>query len=164
MSTSGAAVRKSERKRQKTSGESAIAHQPETKSQSQATSNSPKASPTARSSQASGVTSEEEIDDVRRLGWGVFTITAYVILKAGYTWLSEEAEVTPDGVPKGMLPPVWKLDFLGFEGKESMGSARLKVKNDREWQDISSEEERDDLLYKPVLLLEQRYYPIRSRI
>ncbi|KAF7185481.1 YEATS domain-containing protein 2 [Pseudocercospora fuligena] len=94
--------------------------------------------------------------EIRRLGWGVFTITAYVILKAGYTWVSEEAEVTPDGVPKGMLPLTWELDFLGFEGKGSMGSVRLKVKNDREWQDISSEEERDDREWQRVMRQYQR--------
>ncbi|PIA89291.1 hypothetical protein CB0940_07460 [Cercospora beticola] len=35
--------------------------------------------------------------EVKRLGWGTFAVTAYVILKAGYTWVSSEAENSPDG-------------------------------------------------------------------
>lgn len=54
---------------------------------------------------------------ISRLGWGYFTITASVILKAGYQWVSDDAQDTPDGAPKGMLPLEWTLDFAGFGGK-----------------------------------------------
>ncbi|RYO73588.1 hypothetical protein DL764_010552 [Monosporascus ibericus] len=81
---------------------------------------------------------------ITRLGWGVFTITASVILKAGYSWVSDDALDSPDGAPKGMLPLEWMLDFEGFDGKGSMGRCRLKVKNDRDWQDVSEEEAEDN--------------------
>lgn len=80
---------------------------------------------------------------ISRLGWGTFTITASVILKAGYSWVSEDAQDTPDGAAKGMLPLEWTLDFDGFGGKGSMGRCRLKVKDDREWDGASAEDERD---------------------
>ncbi|KAI1844004.1 hypothetical protein JX266_009870 [Neoarthrinium moseri] len=81
---------------------------------------------------------------ISRLGWGVFQITASVILKAGYAWVSDDAQDTPDGAPKGMLPLQWMLDFASFDGKGSMGRCRLKVKNDRDWEGVSEEEERDN--------------------
>ena len=65
--------------------------------------------------------------EVSRLGWGVFSVTAHVMLKAGYSWLSEEAERAPDGAEKGMLPLSWVLDFDG-EGRQ--GRCRLKVKSE----------------------------------
>ncbi|KAH8199024.1 hypothetical protein TruAng_006810 [Truncatella angustata] len=80
---------------------------------------------------------------ISRLGWGVFTITASVVLKAGYSWVSDDAQDSPDGAAKGVLPLEWMLDFDGFDGKGSMGRCRLKVKNDRGWEGISDEEERD---------------------
>merc|ERR1711881_767215 len=79
-----------------------------------------------------------------RYCWGYFTIQAYVILKAGYSWVSNEAEDSPDGASKGMLSLEWTLDFNGFGGKGSMGRCRLKVKNDRDWEDISEEGEQDE--------------------
>ncbi|RMY56397.1 hypothetical protein D0865_03671 [Hortaea werneckii] len=81
---------------------------------------------------------------IKRYGWGYFTVQAYVILKAGYSWVSNEAEDSPDGASKGMLPLEWTLDFNGFGGKGSMGRCRLKVKNDRDWEDISEEGEQDE--------------------
>ena len=54
---------------------------------------------------------------ITRLGWGHFTIIASVVLKAGYQWVSDDAEDTPDGAPKGMLSLEWALDFDGFGGK-----------------------------------------------
>lgn len=80
----------------------------------------------------------------------------YIILKAGYSWVSEDAQDSPDGVPKGMLPLEWRLDFDGFGGKGSMGRCRLKVKNDREWQDVSSEEERDNREWQRTVRSYQR--------
>ncbi|KAK5119342.1 hypothetical protein LTR85_007698 [Meristemomyces frigidus] len=80
---------------------------------------------------------------IQRLGWGRFLVQAYVILKAGYSWVSDDAEDSPDGAPKGMLPLEWMLDFAGFGGKGSMGRCRLKVKNDRDWEDVSEEGEQD---------------------
>jgi hypothetical protein len=79
---------------------------------------------------------------ISRLGWGHFTITAQVVLKAGYSWVSEDAEDSPDGAVKGSLPLEWTLDFDGFGGKGSMGRCQLKVKNDREWG-ADAEQERD---------------------
>lgn len=81
--------------------------------------------------------------EIRRRGWGNFTVTAYVILKAGYTWVPPDAEPSPDGAENGMFPLSWVLDFQGFGGKGSMGGLRLKVKNDRDWNDVSDEEEDD---------------------
>jgi hypothetical protein len=65
--------------------------------------------------------------EIRRLGWGFFTITAHVILKAGYSWISEEAERAPDGAEKGMLPLNWTLDFVGGG---SQGRCRLKIRSE----------------------------------
>ncbi|KAF2171284.1 hypothetical protein M409DRAFT_50748 [Zasmidium cellare ATCC 36951] len=96
--------------------------------------------------------------EIRRLGWGVFTLVAYVILKAGYSWVSDDAQDSPDGAPKGMLPLEWTLDFNGFGGKGSMGRCRLKVKNDhREWEDdVSDEEERDNAEWGRVMRAYER--------
>ncbi|ETS76156.1 hypothetical protein PFICI_11543 [Pestalotiopsis fici W106-1] len=80
---------------------------------------------------------------ISRVGWGIFTITASVVLKAGYSWVSDDAQDSPDGAVKGVLPLEWMLDFDGFGGKGSMGRCRLKVKNDRDWDGVSEEEERD---------------------
>jgi hypothetical protein len=80
---------------------------------------------------------------ISRLGWGFFTITASVVLKAGYSWVSEDALDSPDGAVKGSLPLEWTLDFDGFGGKGSMGRCQLKVSNDREWRGADAEEERD---------------------
>ena len=49
--------------------------------------------------------------------------------------MSSDAEDTQDGAPKGMLPLEWTLDFGGFGGTGAMGRCRLKVKNDRGWED-----------------------------
>jgi hypothetical protein len=67
--------------------------------------------------------------DVVRLGWDVFTVTASVVLKAGYSWVSGDAQDSPDGAVNGMLPLEWPLDFDGFGGKGSMGRCRLNVKH-----------------------------------
>ena len=84
--------------------------------------------------------------ELTRTGWGVFAMDAIVVLKAGYSWVSEQAQVAPDGAPKGALPLEWMLDFEGFEGRGSMARLRLKVRNDRDWQAVGSgrEELRDD--------------------
>ena len=65
---------------------------------------------------------------VSRIGWGHFTITTQVVLKAGYSWVSEDAEDSPNGAAKGSLPLEWTLDFDGFGGKGSMGRCQLKVR------------------------------------
>lgn len=75
--------------------------------------------------------------EIRRLGWGYFTITAHVILKAGYSWVSEDAERAPDGAEKGMLPLNWTLDFDG-DGRQ--GRCRLKVRSES-WVDEEDGEE-----------------------
>lgn len=82
--------------------------------------------------------------EVRRLGWGYFTIIASVMLKAGYSWMSEDAEDSPDGAEKGMLALEWLLDFSRFGGKGSMGRLKLKVKNQRAWEDEEAERREDE--------------------
>jgi len=70
--------------------------------------------------------------EVSRLGWGHFVINATVVLKNGWTWVSEDAFDAPeDGARKGALPLEWTLDFEGFEGRGSMGRCRLKVRDER---------------------------------
>jgi len=73
---------------------------------------------------------------VRRVGWGVFTIFANIVLKAGYSWVSPEAEDTSDGAVKGKLPLEWMLDF---QGRGSQGRLRLKVKKEKDGQDAENE-------------------------
>lgn len=79
--------------------------------------------------------------EIRRIGWGYFTIVAYVILKRGYSWVSEDAETAPNGNPKSLLPLEWTLDFSGYGGRGSMGRCRLKIHAERmgrepeEWED-----------------------------
>ncbi|KAJ1327585.1 YEATS family [Microdochium nivale] len=72
--------------------------------------------------------------EVSRLGWGVFVVTADVVLKAGYEWVSDDAvdSSSPDGVGtrKDSLPLEWRLDFEGFGGKGSMARCRLKVRRE----------------------------------
>ncbi|TKA74242.1 hypothetical protein B0A55_05695 [Friedmanniomyces simplex] len=82
--------------------------------------------------------------EIRRLGWGYFTITAAVILRAGYSWVSSDAEPSLEGVQNGMLRLEWGLDFARFGGKGAMGRCRLKVRSDREWvetRDLEDERE-----------------------
>jgi len=70
--------------------------------------------------------------EIRRVGWGQFTIVAHVVLKTGYSWISNDAIEAPDGAEKGFLPLEWGLDFSGYGGRGSMGVCRLKVRSDRE--------------------------------
>jgi len=67
--------------------------------------------------------------EIRRLGWGYFTIVAHVILKAGYSWMSGEAEDAPDGGENGMLPLQWTLDF---SGRGAQGRCKVKIKRQKE--------------------------------
>ncbi|KAH7027475.1 uncharacterized protein B0I36DRAFT_327166 [Microdochium trichocladiopsis] len=67
---------------------------------------------------------------ITRLGWGVFQVTADVVLKAGYEWVSDDARDTVDGARRGVLPLEWMLDFEGFGGKGSMARCRLKVRRE----------------------------------
>ncbi len=73
---------------------------------------------------------------IRRVGWGTFTIFANVVLKVGYSWVSPEAEDTSDGAVKGKLPLEWMLDF---RGRGSQGRLRLKVKKEKDGQDVENE-------------------------
>lgn len=57
---------------------------------------------------------------VRRLGWGYFTLEAEVILKAPYTWITGNSGRRQRG-----LELTWTLDFTG-DGRQ--GRVRAKVK------------------------------------
>jgi len=94
--------------------------------------------------------------EITRLGWGYFKVTAGVILKAGYSWVSSDAEDSPDGAPNGMLRLEWMLDFSSFGGTGAMGRCRLKVKNDRDWKDVSDEEEKDKAEFNRMVKQYQR--------
>jgi hypothetical protein len=78
--------------------------------------------------------------EIHRLGWGYFTIYASIILKAGYSWMTSEAEDAPDGGRKGKLPLEWTLDF---DGRGSQGRCRLKVKKEREGQEMQDAAQRE---------------------
>jgi hypothetical protein len=81
--------------------------------------------------------------EVERKGWGYFVVTAYVVLKRGWSWISEDAvevEFRGDGV-KAKLPLDWTLDFTGHEGKGSMGRCRLKVRKEGEVEKKQREED-----------------------
>ncbi|EXJ90131.1 hypothetical protein A1O3_03200 [Capronia epimyces CBS 606.96] len=80
--------------------------------------------------------------EIRRLGWGYFTIFANVILKAGYSWVSVEAGDTPDGGRKGQLPLEWTLDF---NRGGSQGRLRLKVKKEKEGQEAEDAAQREEV-------------------
>lgn len=70
--------------------------------------------------------------EITRLGWGFFTIVVHIILKAGYSWDSAEAEDAPDGGEKGMLPLEW---MLNFSGGGAQGRCRVKVRRQKENMD-----------------------------
>lgn len=72
--------------------------------------------------------------EIRRLGWGYFTITADVILKEGYSWICSEAEDTPNGRYRGMLSLDWTLDF---DGQGSQGRCRLKVRRENSCDNVN---------------------------
>ena len=79
--------------------------------------------------------------EIRRIGWGYFTISVSCILKAGYSWVSAEAEDAPDGGKKGKLPLEWTLDF---NGQGSQGRCRLKVRKEKgDGQDREEEAQRE---------------------
>lgn len=94
--------------------------------------------------------------EIKRLGWGFFTIVAYVILKAGYSWVSEDAENSPDGAEKGMLGLEWVLDFDRYGGRGSMGRLKLKVKNQRDWAGVDEEEEENERVWSGMIRQYQR--------
>jgi hypothetical protein len=88
--------------------------------------------------------------EVRRLGWGTFTIYANLVLKAGYSWVSSEAEDTSDGGVNGKLPLEWPLDFNGCG---SQGRLRLKVKREKYNQEAEDEAQGQEV---PRMWLRQR--------
>lgn len=81
--------------------------------------------------------------EIHRLGWGTFTIYANIILKAGYRWMSSDAEDTADGQVQGKLPLEWHLDF---NGRGSQGRWRLKVKKEKEGQEVEDAAQREHVL------------------
>ncbi|ETN46564.1 uncharacterized protein HMPREF1541_00749 [Cyphellophora europaea CBS 101466] len=84
--------------------------------------------------------------EIHRLGWGFFTIYANVILKAGYRWMSSEAEDTADGQRQGKLPLEWTLDFNSNAGRGSQGRWRLKVKKEKQGQEVEDAVQRESVL------------------
>lgn len=58
--------------------------------------------------------------EVRRLGWGWFTIQAEIVLKEPYQWVVDNAGTRQSG-----LELTWTLDF---EGRGRQGRVRAKVK------------------------------------
>lgn len=89
--------------------------------------------------------------EVRRLGWGYFTIVASIMLKAGYSWMSEDAEDSPDGAEKNMLSLDWLLDFARYGGKGSMGRLKLKVRNQRAWEAEAGERREDERTWERLV-------------
>ncbi|THV76155.1 hypothetical protein D6D29_08544 [Aureobasidium pullulans] len=81
--------------------------------------------------------------EIRRKGWGYFTITVSVDLKKGWSWVSEDAEEVPfrGDDAKARLLLDWTLDFAGHEGKGSMGRCRLKVRKEGDGERREREEE-----------------------
>lgn len=81
--------------------------------------------------------------EISRKGWGYFTITAYVVLKQGWSWISDDAEAVPfrRDSARARLPLDWTLDFGGFGGEGSMGRCRLKVRREGEAERRVREEE-----------------------
>jgi len=71
--------------------------------------------------------------EIRRLGWGFFTIYANVVLKPGYSWVSVEAEDTPDGGKKSKLSLEWTLDF---SGRGSQVRCRMRVRKETKSPDV----------------------------
>ena len=74
------------------------------------------------------------------MGWGYFTIATHVILKAGYGWVSSDAEDAPDGGKNGRLNLEWMLDF---NDQGSQGRCRLKVRKEKEGQEEEDAAQRD---------------------
>lgn len=79
-----------------------------------------------------GSEEEEEEFQVTRLGWGVFEVTADVVLKAGYEWVGggDAVRDTPDGARNGVLGLEWMLDFDRFAGRGSMKRIRCRVRRE----------------------------------
>jgi hypothetical protein len=55
-----------------------------------------------------------------------------------------------------MLQMEWTLDFGSFNGTGSMRRCRLKVKNDRDWVNISDEEAEEEAEWSRVVRQYQR--------
>ena len=77
------------------------------------------------------------------MGLGSFTIVVLVILKLGYTWVSEDAVASPDGYEKNMLPIDWTLDF---HGEGSQGRLRMKVKKEPCMHSCCADADRDSVV------------------
>jgi YEATS family/zinc finger of C3HC4-type, RING len=65
--------------------------------------------------------------EITRLGWGTFQITAQIVLRHEYQWMSSDAE-TLLGSNQSLLPIEW---MLSFDGEGEQGKARLKVRIER---------------------------------
>lgn len=62
--------------------------------------------------------------EVRRLGWGYFTLEAEIVLQQGYSWVTDNTDARQAG-----LELTWSLDFRG-EGRQ--GRVRAKVRKMRD--------------------------------
>lgn len=66
--------------------------------------------------------------ELRRLGWGTFTLEAEIVLKAPYTWVGHTSGTTQRG-----LKLTWTLDFTdrGRQGRVRRGVRRLEEEGGR---------------------------------
>ncbi|OJD28629.1 yeats family protein [Diplodia corticola] len=88
---------------------------------------------------------EDEENEEEESGEGYFTVQAYIILKAVYTWISEDAQPSPDCVEKGMLPLEW---MLSFDGEGSMARCWPKFKHEVLTEEGSDSSYDDDSEYE----------------
>lgn len=69
--------------------------------------------------------------EVRRWGWGYFTIRVEVILKPGHTILHDEAVDTTEGGHRNRLDLMWELNF---DNDGAQGKLRVKIQKHRSTQ------------------------------
>lgn len=60
--------------------------------------------------------------------------------------MSSEAEDTADGQRQGKLPLEWTLDFNSNAGRGSQGRWRLKVKKEKQGQEVEDAVQRESVL------------------
>jgi transcription initiation factor IIF auxiliary subunit len=71
--------------------------------------------------------------EVRRLGWGTFTIEAEIVLKEPYNWVIDNAGSRQPG-----LELTWTLDFEG-RGRQGRVKAKVQKMEQPAMEDVTSE-------------------------